>query len=337
MTRRERVRSAILFENPRPVPYAVDFTEQMLQKMIAHTGNACFLDTLDNAIASAYLIKPEEEVRPEFFRDEFGVVWNKSGVDKDIGVVDAYCIEDPAQLDAYAFPPVDEAYIRGRMENLMRKKGDRFAIAAIGFSLFERAWTLHGMENLLCNMVADPEFVHALMGRIAERNLRILDIALEYDIDCFHFGDDWGQQKGLIMGPTHWREFIKPYLARMYGRVRQAGKFVSQHSCGDIRPVMEDLFEIGLNMYQTYQPEIYGLDYARKLEGKVTVWGGISTQRALPVKTPAEIEQITVELLRAFPSGGLVAAPTHAVPGDVPPENILAMLRVLDHQDAFCE
>lgn len=332
MDHRARVLAALRFERPRPVPYSVDFTAQMLEKMVDYTGNPRFLETVGNAIASSYLIKPEEEIAPEFFQDEFGVVWNKSGADKDIGVVDEYRIKSPDALDAYAFPPVDEAYIRGRMDALMRARGDRFTVAAIGFSLFERAWTLYGMENLLCEMVAEPEFVHELMERITRRNLRVLDIALEYDIDCFHFGDDWGQQKGLIMGPTHWRTFIKPYLARLYARVHAAGKFVSQHSCGDIRSVMDDLHEIGLNMYQTFQPEIYGLDFARKLENKITVWGGISTQQALPVKTPQEIRHITKDLLAAFPNGGLVAAPTHAVPGDVPPENILAMLDVLDHQ-----
>ena len=332
MDHRARVLAALRFERPRPVPYSVDFTAQMLEKMVDYTGNPRFLETVGNAIASSYLIKPEEEIAPEFFQDEFGVVWNKSGADKDIGVVDEYRIKSPDALDAYAFPPVDEAYIRGRMDALMRARGDRFTVAAIGFSLFERAWTLYGMENLLCEMVAEPEFVHELMERITRRNLRVLDIALEYDIDCFHFGDDWGQQKGLIMGPTHWRTFIKPYLARLYARVHAAGKFVSQHSCCDIRSVMDDLHEIGLNMYQTFQPEIYGLDFARKLENKITVWGGISTQQALPVKTPQEIRHITKDLLAAFPNGGLVAAPTHAVPGDVPPENILAMLDVLDHQ-----
>ena len=332
MDHRARVLAALRFERPRPVPYSVDFTAQMLEKMVDYTGNPRFLETVGNAIASSYLIKPEEEIAPEFFQDEVGVVWNKSGADKDIGVVDEYRIKSPDALDAYAFPPVDEAYIRGRMDALMRARGDRFTVAAIGFSLFERAWTLYGMENLLCEMVAEPEFVHELMERITRRNLRVLDIALEYDIDCFHFGDDWGQQKGLIMGPTHWRTFIKPYLARLYARVHAAGKFVSQHSCGDIRSVMDDLHEIGLNMYQTFQPEIYGLDFARKLENKITVWGGISTQQALPVKTPQEIRHITKDLLAAFPNGGLVAAPTHAVPGDVPPENILAMLDVLDHQ-----
>ena len=49
-----------------------------------------------------------------------------------------------------------------------------------------------------------------------------------------HFGDDWGQQHGLIMGPTLWREFIYPELKRMYGVVKNVGKKASIHSCGDV-------------------------------------------------------------------------------------------------------
>ena len=188
------------------------------------------------------------------------------------------------------------------------------------------------MENLLCDMIIEPEFVHELLDRIVARNMRILDIVLEYDVDAVYFGDDWGQQRGLIMGPDCWRTFIKPRLAKLYGRVRSAGKYVVQHSCGDLREVMEDLHEVGLNMYQTFQPEIYGYDYAPKLHGKIAIWGGISTQRDLPVKTPDQVKQVTRDLLAAFPCGGLVAAPTHSVPGDVPPENIDAMLSVLANQ-----
>ena len=171
MTNRERVIAALNFQQPDYTPHSVNFTSQMLDKMIAHTGNPNYLSTINNHILMVDLIKPQVEVRPEFFRDEYGIVWNKSGADKDIGVVDKYLLEDAEDLDSLEIPPVDEAF-----------------------------------------------------------------------------------------------------------------------------------------------------------------WGGISTQRDLPVKTPEEIRRITRELLAAFPHGGLVAAPTHDVPFDVPPENIDAMLSVLRNQ-----
>jgi len=331
MTRRERVLSSIRFEKPDFIPYQINFTGQMREKMMNYGGSE-FFDRISNHIQQVDLSKQQVSVGHELDRDEYGVVWNKSGADKDIGVIDSILLEDPCDLDSFEFPPVDEAFIRYQMELLTANAGDRFRMAGIGFSLFERAWTLRGMENLLCDMMAEPDFVHALLGKITERNLKIIDIALEYDFDCFYFGDDWGQQKGLIMGPVCWREFIKPCLAKMYGRVRGAGKYVAQHSCGDIREIMDDLYEIGLNIYNTFQPEIYGYGYAEKIYGKISIWGGVSTQRDLPVKTPDEIRVVTRELLAAFPDGGLIAAPTHDIPGDAVPENVEAMLDVFNHQ-----
>ncbi|MBQ2726854.1 MAG: uroporphyrinogen decarboxylase [Clostridia bacterium] len=331
MTKRERVIAALNFRKTDYAPYQISFTGQMHQKMAEYAGEE-FFGRIDNHLCQVDLSKAQTTVGPELTMDEYGVVWNKSGADKDIGVIDSILLEDTDDLDAFEFPPVDEAFVRHQMEQLVSEAGDRFRIAGIGFSLFERAWTLRGMENLLCDMMAEPEFVHKLLKKITERNLKIIDIALEYDFDGFYFGDDWGQQRGLIMGPKCWREFIKPRLAELYGRVRGAGKYVLQHSCGDIREIMEDLYDIGLNAYNTFQPEIYGYDYAPNLYGKITIWGGISTQRDLPVKTPEEIRQVTRDLLAAFPCGGLIAAPTHDIPGDAVPENVEAMLEVLESQ-----
>ncbi len=328
MTNRERVCRAIRFDNPDYAPYQVDYTKNMFDRMVEYTGGTDFNKGV-NHISSAYLIKPQIALGDERYKDEFGVIWNKSGVDKDIGVIEGALISDPEDIDSFELPEVDEAYIRSSMEWLMKSAGDNFRMASIGFSLFERAWTLCGMEDLLCYMISDPEFVHALMEKICTRNLKIVDIALEYDIDAFYFGDDWGQQKGLIMGPDCWREFIKPYLARMYSRVRDAGKFVVQHSCGDIREIMDDVIECGLNVYNTFQPEIYTRDYVKTLYGRLTIYGGISTQQELPTCTADEIYEITRDWISRFPDGGLICAPTHAIPGDVPPENVLAMIRAM--------
>ncbi len=84
-------------------------------------------------------------------------------------------------------------------------------------------------------MITEPEFVDELLDAITEYNMKIIDIALEYDIDGFHFGDDWGQQAGLIMGPNYWRRFIKPRMARMYERAKKQGEiyipaFLRRHS-----------------------------------------------------------------------------------------------------------
>ena len=80
--------------------------------------------------------------------------------------------------------------------------------------------------------------------------------ALKYDIDAIYFGDDWGQQRGLQMGPATWRKFIYPVLRRMYGEVRRAGKLVMIHSCGDVDELFDDLVAAGLNCFNPFQPEV---------------------------------------------------------------------------------
>lgn len=331
MNPRERVINSINFREVDRIPFHVQFTSAMRQKMKEFTGLDDYAASIDNHIADAYLDAPQVMLRTDFYQDEFGVIWNRSGVDKDIGVVDDYLIKEPEDLDKLVFPPVDEKRIRTIMEDLIRRKGDKFCLAGMGFSLFERAWTLCGMENLMIFMMEEPEFVHALMRRITDRNLEMIEIALEYDIDCFHFGDDWGQQKGLIMGPKCWHTFIGPYVGEMYAKVRKAGKYVSQHSCGDIREIMDSLYDMGLNIYQTFQPEIYTYDYAKKLKNRIAIWGGVSTQADLPRKTPDEIRKIVYQMVESFGRTGLIAAPTHAIPGDVSPENVIAMIEAFQN------
>ncbi len=337
MTDRERVSAAILFQDPDPVPCTCRLTGQMADRLFHYPGGLEAWKRFHSPVYEVSLELPQQSLRPGYDRDGFGVVWNKTGADKDIGVIDHILIPDPESLNNYSFPPVDEAFIRRTLEDLQQVKGDRFTVVRLGFSLFERAWTLYGMQNLLCDMVAEPEFVDELLDHICDWNLHVLDIALTYDFDAFYFGDDWGQQKGLIMGPPHWRRFIKPRLARMYRKVREAGRFVIQHSCGDIHEILEDVIELGLNVYQTFQPEIYDLrQYRDLLKGRLAIWGGISTQKELPFLSPKQIREITSERIQMFREGGMILAPTHDVPGDVPPENLISMLDTMsDFQSVF--
>lgn len=82
-------------------------------------------------------------------------------------------------------------------------------------------------------------------GAVADNNIAQVREAVRHDTDAVHYGDDWGQQKELIMGKPMWNAFIRPQLERMYGAVHDAGKFVKIHSCGQAPELFDDLLELG--------------------------------------------------------------------------------------------
>ncbi|MFV0527776.1 MAG: uroporphyrinogen decarboxylase family protein [Lachnospiraceae bacterium] len=339
MTRKERVIAALEHRETDIIPYFAEFTEEEYNIIAAYLDDAQFDKNWGLHLHyNQYWGWPTEiPSRPGFYQDAYGVTWNRTGVDKDIGVVETVLIPDvDADID-YEFPQLDEARLRAEYEELLATREDKFCMAGIGFMMFERSWVLMGMEHVLMRMLTDPESLEEFYDKACDFYLGILDIALEYDFDGVYFGDDWGQQHGLIMGPDHWRRFIKPRMKRLYARVHQAGKYVFQHSCGDCNEILGDLIEIGLNCYQTFQPEIYDIQEIKKTYGdSLTFWGSISTQRLLPYASPQEVKDTTISIMKTMrPSGGYIAAPTHAVPLDVPPENILAMMEVFSHQDIY--
>jgi uroporphyrinogen decarboxylase len=230
-------------------------------------------------------------------------------------------------LKGYRFPnPLDRRFFAD-IPAKIAKFPDRFRVFYVGFSLFERAWTLRGMENLMLDFIENPGFVHELLGAIADYNLAQVREALKYDIDAVYFGDDWGQQHGLIMGKPAWDEFIKPQLQRMYGCVRAAGKFQMIHSCGDVDELFDDLIALGLNCFNPFQPEV--MDTAAllaKYRGRLAFHGGLSTQRVLPYSTEQQVREESRRLLTLGREGSYIFAPAHAVESDVPLENILAFL-----------
>ncbi len=335
MTRCERTIAAINHQNTDIVPYNMYFTSQQHEKMAEYFSDPHFIDKIGNHSEGSYYsgYKSEISLGSGYWKDDFGVVWNRNGTDKDIGVIDGIVLKNPS-MEGYEFPELDEKRFRNELQELIDKADDKFKIAGIGYSLFERAWSLRGMENILMDMILEPKFVDQLFDAITEFNIKIIDIALEYDINCFHFGDDWGQQKGMIMGPINWRKFIKPRMKIMYEKIKSRGIIVSQHSCGDIREVLPDLIDIGLDIFRTFQPEIYDLKNIKAEYGNdITFWGGISTQSLLPFESPVTIKKVVLETIDIMSkSGGYVLAPTHAIAGDVPIENIVALIDVFQNQ-----
>ena len=334
MTCKERVYMALRHEQPDRCPSHLGFTIRAHQKMVAYTGDPNFADKIGNHLSFVRPYPPDAwvEIRPDFWRDQFGVVWNRT-IDKDIGNPDGLIFPEP-QLGDYQWPDARDPCRWVHLDDEIAAHSDKFILMNIGFSLFERAWTMRGMVNLMMDMYEHPAFVDNLLDTICQFNLGLVEKGCTYDIDAVGFGDDWGQQRGMLMGPKLWRRFIKPRLERMYGAVKAAGKKVYIHCCGNVVEIFPDLIELGVDIFNPFQPEVMDVYEMKRLYGNdISFHGGVSTQQLLPYGTPDHVNAEARRLMRELGrDGGYIIAPAHAIPKDVPAENMVALIEAVQDQ-----
>jgi uroporphyrinogen decarboxylase len=279
----------------------------------------------------------EEEVGPGLWRDGWGVIWDTRGLygEGEWGRPMNSVLAEPT-LAGYAFPDPPGAEAFAHYPRQIEEQRDYFLVGDQGH-LFEVAWALRGMENLLVDMVQHPEFIHDLLDGITVHYLAFIDRCIGYDIDAFTFGDDWGSQDmGLLMGPVHWRRFIKPRLATMFDRVHAGGKAVHLHSDGDLSAIFEDLVEIGLDIYNPLQPEIMDVFEMKRRHGdRLCFHGGVGGQSVLLQGTPGEVRRDVRRMIEELGAGGgyiLAQAHPDGILGDVPVENIAALIETVRAQ-----
>ncbi len=323
VTPKERVYRALAHEETDLVPYMVSIEPGVAARVDEYYGNTDWRRKIVNhAVGTGPNWRGPE--RPDgTFVDKFGSVWQQGTIFHLIG----YPLTEPT-LKGYEFPDLLEEDTIERMAQFCETHQDRFRYCNFGLMFFERSWSLRGMENILVDFLEHPDFVEELFDGLMELHLDLMDRLGHLPFDAFGFGDDFGQQKGLIMGPRIWRRVLKPRLARMYGKAHELGKRVHIHTCGDVSEIMEDLIEIGVDICNPFQPEAMDVfDLKRRYGDRITFEGGIGTQVVLPYGTPeevrAEVRRCREELGRG---GGYIMVTTKPIMDHVPTENAVACI-----------
>ena len=347
MKARERVLMALNHQQPDKVPWTFDFTAPALAKLADHYSDPHLTDGefFDEWVGNHFrFVVPrgkgqfhglEEEVEPGLRRDGWGVIWDTRGLygEGEWGRP-VNCVLPEPTLAHYTFPDPPGPEDFAHYPRFIEENREYFLVALEGH-LFEVAWALRGIENFLLDLVLTPRFVDDLLEGITEYYLAVINQSLKYDIDAFAFGDDWGSQTmGLITGPKHWRRYFKPRLARMFARIKEAGKFVYLHSDGQVDAIFEDLIEIGLDMYNPFQPEIRDVyEVKRKYGDRLCFHGGIGVQSLLPSGTPLQVRADVRRMIQEVGAdGGYILGPAHSIMADIPVENMVALIETVQEQ-----
>ncbi|MCY3023581.1 MAG: hypothetical protein NTW87_31765 [Planctomycetota bacterium] len=206
-----------------------------------------------------------------------------------------------------------------------------------GFSAF-----FGGVERAV-QMLEDPKKVQEENRLLCEEYIRragkIIDLMGGY-IQLLTVTDDMGMQQGPLCSPALVEQCVAPYLKKFCGFVhRHSDIKVFMHNCGSIMPLIPILIDCGVDVLNPVQVSAHNMDpreLKRKFGDKLVFWGGgCDTQNVLDKGSPQAVARNVRELARTFKrGGGYVFSQVHNILGNVPPENIVALLDTA-YQESF--
>ncbi len=339
MTQKQRVIAQINHQETDFVPYHLMFDpgSNLEERLDAYYGNNKWRTKVDNAIYQLPLPSTSInlELGAEKYIDAYGSEWR---LDLRPFSLSKPALTEPS-LDNYKFPEVDSLFDddwEEKCHQLMEQEKDRFIVAAYGFGLFERSWVLRGFENVLMDVAINIDFYEELLDKLVDHQMEILERLLKLPVDGIWFFDDWGFQQGVLVGADRWRRLFKPRYEKMYRRTHESGKYVLTHCCGAIDKILPDIIEIGLDVYQSVQPEARNnnpYDLKQKYGDKLTFWGGLGSQSTIPFGTPEEIKQEVRKLCSEMgKGGGYILGPAKEIQPETSDENMAAVVEAFIEQ-----
>jgi len=266
--------------------------------------------------------------------DAYGSIWRN---DRNIMHQEVPALTEPT-FENYRFPDA-EMFIKnvdhGKADALKfcRDEKDSFITIYIGWGIFERTWCMRGFENAMMDMLTEEKFYTELCEKITDLYIEFIRYVADVNADAILLGDDWGDQRGVIMGKDLWLKYFKPCYERIYDEIHKQDKKIIQHCCGSIVDIYDDLAEIGMDCHESVQPESANMAPELVKAGwgyKICFLGCLGSQSTLFTGTPDGIRTEILRLRDLFkPDGGYILAPAKSLSDEMDIEQAVAVIETL--------
>ena len=200
----------------------------------------------------------------------------------------------------------------------IRKEGKLVSVV-MGTGIFEQLHFLMGFEDTLTNLYEHPREMHRLIDYILRYRMSYAKTVIDNlhpDLILSH--DDWGAKDTLFMKEDMWREFFKEPYRKFYGYIRSQGVIAAHHADSYCAPIVDDMAEIGIQIWQGVLPENNIPRLLAHLDGKLTLMGGVGASIDRADAAEEEIRRYMKEVLWAdCPMGHFIPCITYGLPGTV--------------------
>ena len=252
------------------------------------------------------------------------------------------------EIEQYPWPDMGAHWrVAGLREQAERYRAAGYAVVLKDAfaGILEFAQRVVGMENLLLMMGIDEKRACSLFDKMLDLKLAYWRTALKELgdlVDVVTYADDYGTQVSQLISPAMFRKQLKPRVRQVFELQAQLAPHAKRlfHSDGNVRPLIPDFIEMGVDILNPVQATATGMDptdLKREFGQDLVFWGGgVDTQGILPSGTPQKVKDDVKRNIDALAAGGgYVFNTVHNIQADVPPENILAMWEALQEYGAY--
>ena len=238
---------------------------------------------------------------------EWGFAWERR--DGTMGQPSEPLLKSWGGLGSLRAPDAGDPARFAAVPAAMRKYGGKYHVASLALSGFTLMTFLRGFSDTLEGLYLEQENTGVLADIVFGFEEKVIEGCKGRGFSAVGFFDDWGTQTGMIAAPAIWREFFKPRYQRQFDLVRRLGMDVYFHCCGRIEPIIPDLIEIGVDILNLSQPNVFDIEgLGRAYAGKVCFLCPISYQTTSLSGTKEEIYAEAKALIENLgtPEGGFI-------------------------------
>jgi uroporphyrinogen decarboxylase len=327
MTGRERLLCALRRQEPDRVPTLEWVLNPDVTEAIAGTRSQLeFARLMGVDGISVSLTEKRTVVDSKHYRDEWGVL--RISYDEYPTPVE-YPIKDEEDFKKLVIPDPDAEYRFDAIRRAMDESEGEIAIVARVKDVFSQPRDLMGFENFLMSFYLQPELASMLMEMCVEYSTRIACNLKELGVEIVVLGDDIANNTGLLLSPKMYREQVLPHFRRLVQNIKKTGLFVIKHSDGDLRAVVDDLVDTGIdcldpidplgNMSMSYMKQNYG--------DRIALKGNVDCVKTLVDKNVEDVRRETALcMLEGSVGGGHIISSSNSIHRGINPVNYKAFL-----------